>query len=145
MNTLYLQPTAWDLCTDAFGNIAMGQAPYALAQDAASQVQTFLEEVYYDTTLGLPYFTKIYGKVPIPFELIRSLSIQAALTVPEVASATLYFTGLKNRVLTGQLQLVAESGYGIAVNTPVASLPGANVPRTFTLDVSTLGGQNTLG
>ena len=41
-------------------NIAVADEPYALAQDAASAIRTFIGECYYDTTKGLPYFEKVF-------------------------------------------------------------------------------------
>ena len=106
--TLYLT-AAWDLTTDSAGNIAVASAPYAMAQDAATAIQTNLGECRYDTSKGLPYMSQILGKNP-PIELIRSQMVAAAMTVPDVTSAKVYFTNFANRVLTGQVQVTDSNG-----------------------------------
>jgi hypothetical protein len=64
MDTLLLDVGLWDLTLDAYGNIAVAAAPYALAQDVASACRTVLGEVYYDDTLGVDYFGQSFGKTP---------------------------------------------------------------------------------
>ena len=109
MNTLLLELNDWDLCIDASRNIAMASAPYALAQDVASAIKTFLGEVYYDTTLGVPYFAKILGKTP-PVGVFQEYMIQAALTVPGVVSATCVLSSFADRTVTGQIQFTDSNG-----------------------------------
>lgn len=104
-NTILLDQTAWDLVLDANGNIAMAAPPYALAQDVASAIKTFLGEVWYDTTEGIPYWTKVLGKLP-PAALLIEMINQAALTVPGVVSAATIITGFNDRTVTGQVQFV---------------------------------------
>jgi hypothetical protein len=108
MSTLLLDTVTWDLVVDAFGNIAVASNPYALAQDAASAIRTFQGEVYYDTTIGVPY-QNILGKRP-NLALTKQALITAALTVPGVVSATCFLTGFTNRALTGQVQIRSASG-----------------------------------
>lgn len=115
MNTLLLDQSAWDLVLDASGNIAMASPPYALAQDVASAVRTFLGEVYYDTTEGIPYWTKVLGKLP-PSSLIIELINQAALTVPGVVTAQTYITSFNDREVSGQIQFTDSSGTTTTVN-----------------------------
>ena len=109
MDTLLLELNDWDLCLDASRNIALAKAPYALAQDVASAIKTFLGEVYYDTTMGVPYFTEILGKTP-PVGVFQEYMIQAALTVPGVASATCVIESFTGRTVTGQVQFTDTSG-----------------------------------
>lgn len=113
MDTLYLTSTGalnpWDLCLDASGNIAKATNPYALAQDAASAIRTFIGECYYDTSLGVPYFQQILGKNP-PLELVRAQFVKQALTVPEVVSAKVFFATYTNREITGQVQVTSTTG-----------------------------------
>jgi hypothetical protein len=97
--TLLLDRTAWDLCVDASGNIAVATEPYSLAQDAASAIRLFEGEYWYDTTIGIPYFDQILGHSP-PIDVIRSYMQDAALTVPDIVSAEVFFSALSN---TGQL------------------------------------------
>jgi hypothetical protein len=109
VKTLLLDQTAWDLVLDASGNIALADHPYAIAQDVASAIRTFLGEAWYDTTLGLPYFDKILGKLP-PLSLIQTLVLQAALKVPEVAQAKVVGLNLKNRAVTGTVEIIDTKG-----------------------------------
>jgi hypothetical protein len=108
MDTLYLDPSAWDLALDASGNIAVASAPYALAQDAASAIQTFQGECWYDTTIGVPYNTDILGKRP-PVELMKAQFVAAAMTVPGVVSATVSLN-LSDRSLTGTVTITDTTG-----------------------------------
>lgn len=106
---MLLDISAWDLVLDANRNIALAMPPYALAQDVASAIRTFLAEVYYDTTLGVPYFAQILGKTP-PVALFQEYMIQAALTVPGVVSATCVVQSFTNRQVTGQVQFTDNLG-----------------------------------
>lgn len=109
LNTLLLDTDAWDLVLDASGNIAMASPPYALAQDVASAVRTFLAEVYYDTTQGIPYFGDVLGKLP-PAALLTQLISNRALTVPGVVSAQTVIQSFNARKVSGQIQFTDESG-----------------------------------
>lgn len=115
MNTLLLDRTTWDLCKDASGNIAMASDPYALAQDVASAVRTFLGECWYDTTKGVPYWSDILGHQP-PLQLVKKDIVAAAMTVSGVASARCFITGLSGRTLTGQVQGTTLSGQPFSIN-----------------------------
>lgn len=108
-NTILLDPTSWDLVLDTAGNVALAEAPYAPAQDAASAIKTFRGEVYYDTTQGVLYWEAVLGKLP-PLSLLRSWLIDAALTVPTVVSAQCYFTSFSDRTLSGQIQIETNNG-----------------------------------
>lgn len=109
-NTLLLDRTAWDLCIDADGDIAMASEPYSLAQDAASAIRLFLAEYWYDTTIGIPYFQRILGKNP-PINLFKTLAIAAAETVPDVVSAVVYLSGISlTGQMSGQVQVTDENG-----------------------------------
>lgn len=99
----------WDLCLDAYGNIAMASAPYAIAQDVASALKTFAGEVWYDTMLGIPYLTQVLGQNP-PISLLKKLFTDAALTVPGVVTAQAFITGISNRQLTGTVQITDTNG-----------------------------------
>ena len=106
----------WDMCTDASGNIALAPTVrYAEAQDVASAVRTFRGEVWYDTTLGVPYFQQILGHLP-SLQFMKAQFIAAAMTVPNVASVRCFLTGPgPDRVVGGQLQIVDSDG----VATPI--------------------------
>lgn len=105
--TLLLDRTLWDLVLDANGNIAVAAQPYALAQDAASAIRTVLGECYFDTTVGLPWST-ILGQAPT-LAILKAQLIEQAETVPDVASAQVYFTAFSGRLVTGQVQVVSAS------------------------------------
>jgi hypothetical protein len=109
MDTLYVDPLSWDLALDSSANIALAGGPYSLAQDAASAIKTFQSELWYDTTQGVPFFGDILGQSP-PLELIRTKFVAAALTVPGVATAKVFFTGTADRRVVGQVQVTNSSG-----------------------------------
>lgn len=108
-DTLLLDQVTWDLVCDVNGNIAVAEAPYALAQSAANAIKTFQGEVYYDTTYGIPYWAQVLGEAP-PLPLLKQLFTDAALTVPGIASATCFITSVDDRVCRGQVQVTDESG-----------------------------------
>lgn len=108
-STLYLDRKAWDLVVDANGNIAVATAPYAYAQDAASECRTFAGECYYDTARGIPYLSQILGK-STPIEYTKAQLVAAALNVPDVVSAKAYLTSSSARTLGGQIQITDSSG-----------------------------------
>ncbi len=113
--TLLLDRTAWDLVLDSAGNIACAAPPYALVQDVASAVRTFLGECWYDTTIGIDYFGQILGQLP-PSSLLTSLISKAALTVPGVVTAQCTIDSFYARSVTGQIQFTDESGGSYAIN-----------------------------
>ena len=95
-DTLLLDQSTWDLVIDASGNIAVCSAPYALSQDVASAARTWAGEVWFDTTVGVPY-EQILGQRP-PASLVQTEMVKAALTVPGVVQATCILTGFVNTV-----------------------------------------------
>lgn len=109
MKTLLLDQTAWDLVLDSNGNIALADEPYALAQDAASAIRTFIGECWYDVQLGIPYFQKVLGQLP-PQQYMQSLIENAALTVPGIAKAKCTITAFDNRTITGVVELIDTAG-----------------------------------
>src|SRR5579885_1879423 len=102
-STLLLDLDNWDLVADASGNIAVADEPYALAQDVASAIKTFLKDLFYDQTDGIDYFGEILGHTP-PATLFQQLMVDAALTVPDVVSAECIITAFDNtqRLASGQ-------------------------------------------
>ena len=113
-NTLLLDTVAWDLCLDASGNIAMASAPYSQAQDACSAIRLFSGELWYNASLGIPYFADILGK-PFDAQYQRQQYQAAALRVPYTASAQVFFTGLTGRQLSGQVQITAKTDNTAAI------------------------------
>ncbi len=108
-NTLLLDIAAWDLVLDSAGNIALAQPPYAVAQDVASALRTFLGECWYDTTIGVPYWQQLLGYSPTQAQVEAALST-AALTVPGVVSATTSITSFTNGTVNGQVQFTTSDG-----------------------------------
>lgn len=109
MKSLLLNPSTWDLTIDASGNIAAADDPYALAQNAACAIKLFQGEAWYNTIIGVPYFQQIFSRTPnIP--LMKAKLIAAALSVPGVASATVFITSITDRGVRGQVQVTGSNG-----------------------------------
>lgn len=115
MNTLLLDVSAWDLVLDAAGNVALAKPPYALAQDVASALKLFSGELWYDSSQGVPYFQQILGQVP-PVTLFREYMVAAALTVPNVVSASCIVQKFQDRTVTGQVQFTDNLGQSQSVS-----------------------------
>lgn len=109
MRTMLLSVDLWDLVTDAAGNIAVADAPYALAQDAASAIKLFRGELYFNTLLGVPYFPLILGEAP-PEQIMKEQFERAALRVPGVVSAECVITSIEDREVRGQVKITSETG-----------------------------------
>lgn len=109
MNTILLDTVAWDLVKDANGNIAMASDPYSQSQDASSADRLFAGELWYNTTIGIPYFSEILGLLP-PLSLIKARLVAAALRVPGVTRAVCYFNTFADRKLSGQIQITNSTG-----------------------------------
>lgn len=107
-STLLLDQIAWDLVLDANGNIAVATEPYALAQDAASVIRTYLGEVYFDITLGIPYLQQVFGRTP-SLTLLKAQLQSAAETVPGVESAKVFLVSTEGRVVSGQVQVTSTT------------------------------------
>lgn len=125
MRTILLDTLSWDMVIDASGNIAVASEPYALAQDAASAIKTFLGECYYDVNLGVPYLTNsnaatatssplMGGSVNLP--ALKAALVTAAKTVPGVTSATVFISSVKGRAVSGQVQVTSSDGTTTAAN-----------------------------
>ena len=112
--TLLLDVVEWDLTLDANSNMAVAQPPYALAQDASSAIKLFLGEYYFDLTQGVPYLTQIFGKAPANLPLIKQAFINAAISVPGVASASAFITSITGRNLQGQVQVIPQGTITVA-------------------------------
>jgi hypothetical protein len=93
----------------------MATPPYALAQDVASAVKTFLGELWYDTTQGIPYFSEVLGKLP-PAALLTQLISDQALTVPGVVTAECSITSFNARGVSGQINFTDDTGETTIVN-----------------------------
>ena len=136
MRSLLLDAQDWDLCLDAYGNIAVAGEPYSLAQDAACAIRLFLGELWYDTTDGVPYFEAVLGKYP-PISLLKSQLAAAALSVPGVVSAQVYISDITDRRVTGTAYITdkvgtvipisfgGSSGQSVSATAPSSPLSGA--------------------
>lgn len=100
MKTMLLDTEQWDIVLDANGNWAAADDPYALAQDVASSLRTFVGEAWYGPRLGVPYWQAVLGKAPPP-SLVKAKLENAALQVPGVVEAVVYLTGYETRSLGG--------------------------------------------
>lgn len=113
MDTLYLNDD-WDLTVTSTGDIAIANAPYAIAQDVASECKLWLGEARYDTTKGIPYETSILGRLPPPAKLMAWYK-DAAEGVPGVAESKVILQ-YSNRHLTGEIQCQLDDGEKISLN-----------------------------
>ena len=125
-NASLLLDATWDLTTDSSGNIAVVLSPTSLAQDAASAIQTYLGEVYLDTTVGVPWLTQVLGVNPPPtLSLLKQLLVAAALSAnDEIASAQVFLTSFSNRSVGGQVQVISTAGQLSAADFSVVNPQG---------------------
>jgi hypothetical protein len=122
MATQLLAVDTWDLCLDALGNEALAEPPYALAQDVASAARTFLGEVFYDDTLGVPYEQQILGHAP-PLNLLSGFMVQAALTVPGVVTAQFTVYSVIGRQVKGAITFTDNLGQTASVSVSGNIIP----------------------
>jgi hypothetical protein len=104
-----LDPATWDLTVTGTHDIALAAQPYAQAQNAACAIKLFLGEDYYDTTRGVPYWEQVLGHWP-PVSLMKSLFMQAAMTVPFVVSAQCFIDSIVDRRPKGQVIIKLDNG-----------------------------------
>lgn len=117
MNSLLLDVGIWDICLDANGNLAIAADPYALAQDVSCAIRTFLNEVWYNTSLGIPYEQEILGETP-PLAWFQEQMVNAALTVrPQTADVYVVSAvcviesfNFATRAVVGQVQFKDSTG-----------------------------------
>lgn len=122
--TIALDAATWDFVLGPDGNPLVLTGAAALAQDAASAIRTFLGEYYFDTTVGVPYLTQIFGQNP-SLALLKQQLVDAALTVPGVAAAQVFISSFANRSISGQVQVVASgTAQTAAANFTVSSPQG---------------------
>lgn len=114
MDTVYLDPTSWDFVLDTSGNIAKAGDVYSLAQDAASAIRCFSGECWYNTAVGVPYWTQTLG-LQQPLALLKAQWVAAAKTVPEVTAAQVFVSGFSGRKVTGQVQVTNSTGNIVAL------------------------------
>ena len=114
-DSMLLDQDARDLVLDSNGNIALASPPYAIAQDVASAIRTFLGECWYNTELGINWWGQVFGQLP-PSSLIIELINQEALTVPGVVSVQTVITSFSERALAGYVQFVDVDNVTTTVN-----------------------------
>lgn len=111
MDTLLLDLATHDLVLDASDNIAQASDPYAMAQDAGTACATWLEEVYFDTTLGMPWRQQVFGKMPALSLVKEQLRAVAVREVGDRAqSVTVFIATLTARRVVAQVQVVPAGG-----------------------------------
>jgi hypothetical protein len=108
MDMLYLTPD-WDLTLDSSRNIALCTNPFSLALAASCACRTAVGDLIYAPDDGIPYFTQALGQLP-PLNDIRSMYVAAAMQVPDVVAAQVFFSSFNNRTLSGQLQVTDRAG-----------------------------------
>ena len=104
-NTLLLDRAAWDLVLDANGDIAMARPEYAVAQDVASALKLFRNELWYGRERGIPYWQDVLGKMPPAPVVIRHWE-HAALTVPGTHRARARVTQFQGREVRGEVRVI---------------------------------------
>lgn len=128
--SLLLDIISWDLTLDASGNLALASQPYAMAQDVATAVRTFLGDCWYDRSLGIDYFGQVLGQ-NTPLSIIKNLIVQEAQTVPGVTNAKVFITSFKNRQLDGQIQFTDANQnlivVGLAPQSSLFIIPGSSL------------------
>lgn len=107
MQTLLLDRQQWDLTIDAQGNIAVASDPYSQVQDTASACRLFVNDAYYRPADGIPYFEQVLGHFQ-PIQVVKSFLVRAATSVPGVTGATAILSSVRNRQLSGQVQIVVN-------------------------------------
>lgn len=121
---MLLAVDTWDLCLDANGNWAVAEAPYQLAQDGSSAIRTFLGEVWYDKTLGIPYKTNVQGQNP-PLTVLQEYMVNVVVnqSTPSNADVTIESAQCivtsfdrETRKVEGQVQFVDSDGIPGVIN-----------------------------
>lgn len=129
LSSLLLDVPIWDLTLNGAGNMAVVEEPDSLPQDAASGIQAFEGEYYWDTTLGVPWFQKVLGASPPPtLPLLKQIIIEdgALPSNPDIAAAQVFISSFSNRGVSGQVQVAAAGSAAVlAANFSVVNPQGA--------------------
>ena len=99
----------WDLALDGNGNMLMLAGAVALAQDVACAISTFYGEVYYDTTVGVPYLSQIFSQPYAP-SIAAQLIKSSAMAVPNVFSVQVLINNFVNRKVNGTVNFIDVNG-----------------------------------
>lgn len=112
--SLLLDTEAWDITLDDNGNLAVTDNPYAVAQDVACACSTFQGECWYDSSLGIPYYSRILGHWP-GTQLINVKMQQEAMKLPYVTSAVCTAISDRERRITGAMIITDTNNENSAV------------------------------
>ncbi|CAI3955024.1 unnamed protein product [Commensalibacter communis] len=104
----------WDLTLDLNGNIAVCEAPYSIAQQAANEIKLFEGEGWYDRSQGTPHFAKTLG-VNSNLGLIRNVLLDRVNGVDDVFRSDIDMYIDSSRVLHGNIFITSKSGEMINV------------------------------
>jgi hypothetical protein len=115
MDTLALS-LDWDLVIDSNRNMALARNGQAISQDVASALKTFQGEVFYDETLGIPYYASILAQRYRP-GLMNSFFAKEALKVPEVLSSSARVENFDRitRRYSGKVLVTTNAGVNLEV------------------------------
>lgn len=111
--SLLLDRETWDLCLTTNGDIALASEPYSQAQDVSSECRLFEGEAWYDTRLGVPYFSQVFSGAQ-PVQILKARLVDAALRVPGVTAAQAVLGEIDGRTISGQIQFSTASGDQVA-------------------------------
>lgn len=110
MKTLFLLPDTWDLTLDVSGNLAIASEQYETAQSVANKCRVFMKDLYYSQNEGIPYLEDILGKNRYSLSLYRQNLEEAALSVPNVVTATAELSTANDRVVIGRILFTDNKG-----------------------------------
>lgn len=113
---LQVDPKAklWDLKVDVNGNIAICEAPYSIAQQAANEIKLFEGEGWYDRSQGTPHFAQILG-INSNLGLIRNILLGRVNGVDNVMRCDIDMYIDSSRALHGNIFITSNSGETINV------------------------------
>ncbi len=104
----------WDLQLDANGSLLVADSAYSVAQNVATAIRTRLNDVYFNTTLGIDYTNIVLVKNP-NLAVIRSRFKTVAESVSGVASATVALAN-NGGTLTGDITILTTLGDTVSVS-----------------------------
>jgi hypothetical protein len=115
-DTIFLNPTTWDLDIDASGNIALASTPYAQAQNVACACRMWLNEAPLNTAVGIPYEQSVLGYRPA-LQQLASWFKTAAEGVQGITTATpvLQYDSTARDLSGSQIQVTLEDDTQIGI------------------------------
>lgn len=112
----FLLDDRWDIQLDDLGNIAITKNPYAVAQDVACACKTELGECFYNKSIGLPYFEKIFKRqVGIRFVQSKLQAEANKLSYVSQTQCTLAVDTIK-RLTTGMISIIDTNNEESTIN-----------------------------